>query len=389
MKVKTIKTRKDMALLLNDRMNKTYETLTDRQELEIDTSLVKTYLVEAHSIHRQSHNDIQKLIQKTFTKTRLKASDEIVCLEGDEEFFFIIKTALDKEKVTIYIDATDPRFWLLHSMESSISLDKLYDRLTTDFHEFDNVWILPQLLEEISNRGSLRGLGLDYDRREVPDVDFESEKAPVEFMKMQLWGNQAGKVLKILRHENAFPHSTTLSKVKVKYWSSDDRTNYAIDDIKFNGKITSRGTSFNTHISLTTELYRIYKQLVTNLEKHYALSFQAENSKYKLNGYPLNFYFNQPIADLEKFCESIFSCSFPFKLWGVPIPVNNNFIRVSGFDLHTGAPINFEITHEYIRVYLPKGTCGNSVARFYTNLQHFYDSLITVEAGDGKRIFEF
>jgi len=385
-----IKTRKDMALLLNDRMNKTYQSLKDRQELEVDTSLVKTYLLEAHIVKSQSHNDVKRLIQKTFTKTQLKTSREVSFAEGEEEFFFIINTSIDKEKMTIYIDTTDPRFWMLHSMDSSISLDKLYDRLTMDFHEFDNAWIFPQLLEEISSKGSLRGLGLDYDRREVPDIDFESEEAPVEFMKMQLWGNQAGKVLKILRQKEAFPHSTTLSKVKVKYWSNDKHDNYAIDDIKFNGKITSRGTSFNTHIVLTTELYRTYKQLIKSLETEYALGFEYDdNNKNTFTGYPLNFYFEQPIAKLDKFCESIFSCSFPFKLWGVPVPVNKDFIRVAGFDLHTGAPINFEIKREYIRVYLPKGTCGNSIARFYTNLQHYYDSLITVEGGDGRKIFEF
>ncbi len=384
-----VKTRRDMALLLNDRMNKTYESLKAKQELEIDSSLVKTYLLEAHTIKSESSAEVKKLIQKIFTKTNLRTSDEVSLLEGDEEFFFIMKTAIDKERITIYLDTTDPRFWLLHSMDSSISLDKFYDRLTIDFHEFDNAWLLPQLLEEISTRGILRGLGLDYDRREVPDIDFESEQAPVEFMKMQLWGNQAGKVLKVLRQNEAFPHATTLSKVKIKYWSNEDKESYAIDDIKYNGKITSRGTSFNTHVALITELYRIYKQIITELETKYALSFQSANNNYNFSGYPINFYFEQPIADLDKFCESIFSSAYPFKLWGVPVSVGKRFIRVSGFDLHTGAPINFEINPLYIRVYLPKGTCGNSVVRFYTNLQHYYDSRIKVETGDGRKIFEF
>ncbi len=382
-----VKSRKDMVQLLNDRMNKTYASLLDTQELEIDTSLVKTYLVEAHDLHKSTHENILRLIKKVFTKSNLKTSADISCEEG-EDYFFIVKTLIDKEKITIYIDATDPRFWLLHSMESSINLDKLHERLTSNFHEFDNVWFPSQLLEMIASKGHLRGLGLDYDRRNVPDVDFESQNAPVEFLKMQLWGNEAGKVLEILRRKEAFPHSTTLSKVKIKYWAHEDKESYAIDDIKFNGKITSRGTSFDTHVSLTTELYRKYKEIVSDIEENYSIFLESTNGKQIFNGYPINFYLEQPISDLVKFCKIIFSCTAPFKLWGVPISVSEKFIRVTGFDLHIGAPINFEFKRDYIRLYVPRGTCGNSIVRFYTNLQHYYDSQIKVEAGDGRAIFK-
>ena len=49
-------------------------------------------------------------------------------------------------------------------------------------------------------------------------------------------------------------------------------------------------------------------------------------------------------------------------------------MRVHAVDLHIGAPISFEVTPELIRVYLPSGTCANSVLRLYANLQHFYDA---------------
>ena len=88
------------------------------------------------------------------------------------------------------------------------------------------------------------------------------------------------------------------------------------------------------------------------------------------------------------FCEKVFSCGEPFRLWGVPIRVAEDFYRVEGFDLHIGNPIQFEIAPEFIRVYMPTGSCGNSVVRLYTNLQHHYDALIQAEDGNGRCVFE-
>ena len=98
---------------------------------------------------------------------------------------------------------------------------------------------------------------------------------------------------------------------------------------------------------------------------------------------------DRPISNLEVFCESIFSSGEPFRLWGVPTRLAKDFYRVQALDLHMGTPLQFEIGPQFLRVYLPVGSCGNSVVRLYTNLQHHYDSLIQAQDGDGRRVFEF
>ena len=50
--------------------------------------------------------------------------------------------------------------------------------------------------------------------------------------------------------------------------------------------------------------------------------------------------------------------------------------QVVAVDLHTGDPIDLEVTPSTIRIYLPKGSCGNTVLRIYVNLQHYFDSAI-------------
>ena len=103
--------------------------------------------------------------------------------------------------------------------------------MIADGDHLDSAWLPAQLLQSAGWLGSLRGLGLGFDRRRLQDVDFDAPDAPVEFLKMQLWGNRASEVLDLLRNPVAFPESTTLSKIKVKFWLDGDAEQFAIADI--------------------------------------------------------------------------------------------------------------------------------------------------------------
>jgi hypothetical protein len=309
---------------------------------------------------------------------------------AEEPTLLSVELDVRGERLVIYVDYTNPRYWLLHSMGSSNAMDWLIERSVKATPELDRAWLPAGLLEHISRMGSFRGLSLDYDRRVVPDVDFQAPEIPVEFLKMQLWGNKAGDILGILRAEGAFPHETTLSKVKIKFWldgKSDEE--FSLDDIKYDGKTTARGTSFQSHIALISRVYEIYADQIRKLEENYSIKASVLDGRLFLDGTPINFLFTRPIANLETFCESIFSCGEPFRLWGTPVPLAEDFYRVQAIDLHIGSPLQFEIAPEYMRVYLPVGSCGNSVLRLYTNLQHHYDSLVGNEDGEGRPIFEF
>ncbi len=385
-----VKNRQQMAKLLNERMTRTYTSLSERQKLESDTSLIKTYLVEAHSIGDIHSGDPSKLIKKIFSIKNFGVNINLKIHFTDEATLVNIEAKIGDENVVIYVDFTNPRYWRIHSTGSSNSVDWLIERLLRANPEIDRVWFPASFLEYISKLGSFRGLSLDYDRRKVPDVDFQSTKAPVEFLKMQLWGNKASDILRILREEQAFPHETTLSKIKVKFWlDGENEDDFSIDDIKFNGKITARGTSFQSHISLISKIYDLYAKQVQKLETEYALQFSNDNNKLTIQGSPIIFSFDNEIGDMEVFLKSIFSCGSPFYLWGMPVQISSNYYRVQAFDMHIGSLLRFEVTPNFFRLYLLDGTCGNSVLRLYTNLQHYYDSLVRVEDTSGNPVIEF
>lgn len=382
--------RQQMAKLLEERMTRTYSSLSEKQKLESDTSLIKTHLLESHLPEEADFEQASKYIRGVFSEEMFKkAKAPLLTFADNEEGLLTVETEFKHEHASLYLDYSNPRFWILHSTASSNTLKYIIDRMTKSGPEVDRVWIPSEMLDLLSKFGSFRGLGLDFDRSWLASNE-EDDSPSIDSLKMQLWGNKARDVLDLLERQDAFPDVTTLSKITIKYYLSDkSREEFSLDSIKYNGKITSRGTSFQCHITLVTKLLNDYAFNVTNMEKNYAIKYHTHNGQTVLNGEPLNFILNKGIENLEVFCNRLFSCGDPFRLWGIPIKIGPEFYRIRAVDLHVGSPIDFEISPEFIRVYLPEGSCGNSVIRLYTNFQHCFDSNIQLIDGDGKSVIQF
>jgi len=379
------KDRKQVFAIMDQVMNQTYSSLYDSQEL--DTSLVKTYLVESHLDEDASQISIENYLE-SITQAPLSRNARFQVQSTNDSGLFALTANYKSELVVFYVDLSNPRFWLLHSANHSTSLDDLLLKLIKENEGLDRAWIWPELLNRIAQKGQFKGLSLDFDRRVLPDTDFQLDDS-VEYLKLQLWGLQAPKVLQILGRE--FPNSSTLSKVKIKYWLSGQTNNlFSIDDIKSDGKITARGTSFQSHLALISSLYGDYQAAIKGIETKYALGWhEHEGGAAVLSGEPLNFVFDKPISNLDLFCRHLFNATLPFRLWGVPVRLSESFYRVSAVDLHAGCRLSLEVTPNFIRVYLPSGSCGNTVVRLYTNFKHHYDSKVRVEDSNDTAILEF
>ena len=386
-----ITTRREMAARLEEVMSHAYTELEERQRLDAGTSLLKTYLLEAHSGNAQ-HRDILRFLTAAFSVEALGARSQARVHETDEEFFYRVDATWATNTAEFYVDASDRRFWILHSASNSVKADRILHRVIANDSHLDSAWLPMQLLERVAEMGIFKGLHLDYDHREVPDVEFDVDDAPVEYLKMQLWGNRAQQVLRILRHPDAFPSATTLSKVKVKHFL-DQAANedwFSLDEVKWDGKITARGTSFQSHINLVNSIYTSYADKVRGFEERFSLRYEvrAVNAeRTTMTGEPLNITFSRPIANLPKFLAAIFSGTEPFRLWGTPVSIGREYFRVTAMDLHVTNRITFEVGSDFMRVYLPDGSCGNTIVRLFTNLQHYYDSQVALTAGGGEQLF--
>jgi len=384
-----IATRRDLAGHFEHRMNRSYVALRQGRRLPYDSSLVKTYLVEAHVPGGGGHDDVVRLLRGIACDSTgpFRAPHDAVRETAEELFVaLVLPTARPGAEARIYVDASDPRFWLLHSMEASHRVDWCVQRLTRSSTNLDTAWLFVALLERVANMGAFRGLGLDYDRRPLLD-SHDGDEPTVTFLKMQLWGNRAREVLETLRRAEAFPHETTLAKVKVKFWLDGRREAFSVDDVKFNGKVTARGTSFQCHLALLGELYGRYARIIEAIESRARVTWEEVGGGRRVSGVPVYFRFARDAGTPTELCARLFTCAEPFRLWGVPTPVSDDYIRVSAVDLHAGQPLALEITREWIRVYLHRSSCGNTIARLLTNLQHTIDAQVEAEI-DGLRLSE-
>ena len=122
----SLKNRQQMAHFINERMNKTHQELKETRRLEVESSSAKTYLIEAHLEEEATHDRVYKFLYKYLTSDGFSENLSAMMEETQEEKFFVIRIkGADKNEIVIYIDATDTRFWRLHSMDKSTYVDRI------------------------------------------------------------------------------------------------------------------------------------------------------------------------------------------------------------------------------------------------------------------------
>ena len=116
--------------------------------------------------------------------------------------------------------------------------------------------------------------------------------------------------------------------------------------------------------------------------EEYRLGARQVDGKHIIKGKTIDVTFKKPIPDLQLFISRVFSAAKPFRLWGLESRLEDGYFDVLGTDLHTGDSMNFEITKDFMRIYLSEGSCGNTVLRLLTNLQQYYGRGIACERVD-------
>lgn len=384
-----------MGRMLTERMQGTYRELNDSQRLGSQGALLKTWVVETSGPSTESSGEApDEVLRDAFTTKTLgeKSRPKVTFVAPD---LSVISVKRGNDEIEIFADTVDPRYWLLHSVGRSTSLDWTMERAIRDSMALDTLWLPPATLDWVSSLGHFKGLGLDFDRRPmIGDDDEDDPESQLTYLKMQLWGNKARRVLTTLRDESAFPSETTLAKVKVKYFP--DRRSpevFSVDDVKWNGKVTARGTSYEAHRGLLTRIVSAYSTVVERIERDFSISYDQWSSSsskaaggFHVGGEALVVRLTRPLTDIEAFLTKVFGSSDPFRLWGAPREVGADRFKVEAFDLHVGSPVRFDVSRSLVRIYLPQGACGNTIARFITNIQHHYDAAAVLMTAGGEKL---
>lgn len=367
-----------MARYLADAMFSSYDRYRSDQKLEKDTGLLKSYFIEAHinaNNGETNHDSILDFLCQISQNIHIRVD------ESEDESLFNITHGKD----IYYLDTSDTRFWIIHTLALSTKADKLKNGLIKATPSLDNAWLPAQFLEKISKFGYFKGFGAIHDETTFIDKNTEAD---VENMHLRLWGGSAATVLESLHNSKALMHSLALSSIRLKYWLPGYEDEAVTDNFTFEGKVTALGKSFISHTNLVSRVYSEYTRDIRDIEEELSIRFVPKKGFHTLEGHPILISLTRKLVDLPKFISRVFSSALPFRLWGLPEILGDDFARVYAVDLHIGHKLLFEISTDFIRIYLPKGTCGNTIARFYTNIQQIYDSMASISGGRRERLFQ-
>jgi hypothetical protein len=160
-------------------------------------------------------------------------------------------------------------------------------------------------------------------------------------------------------------------------------------DFYDDGRVTNRSGNFRDHRSQVLFIARVYERLLKSTEEQAWYSVEemgtSSNQLYQFAGAPIVIRFQESLnaAVFEHWVSTTFQRRRNrFRLWGKPTWLGPTKVHVHGVDRHLWQPLFLELTAKGCTLILPKGTCGNVVHRFVTNIQRYLDPAARAHVGD-------
>lgn len=285
--------------------------------------------------------------------------------------------------VSVYVDYADPRFWLLHTAAPVGSADRFISMLVAAHRNVGRAALTSESLAAVAEMGATVALSLDHERQIVEPAAPGAE--PTEFVKARVWGTQAGRVTALMRQFGTLSEGIALSQIRTRY-SPAEEDRFCLSDVRFDGRMVTRGNSFAALESLAGAIRENYSRQVGRIETNHRV--RLEDGDGVLLGRSLAFHLTRPIPDLHRLCGSVFSTANPYLMWGLPVPRGPGSVSARGVDLNLGHRADFEFTPEFIRLFIPRETSGGVVKRFYANLQRHLDPGVRLLDQDEHEILQ-
>ena len=356
-----VEDRNELRELLQERVSTIQADLLDKPKVEAGKNYLKSYLVEAH-------DDISKLIQQVgYDITTKKTSDDLLN----------IQLKLNKKNYYFYVDTINERFPIIHTLADVKISDSLVRKTIKNSHEADNTWFTRQFMLGISEIGELKSFTVKIDRTHF----IKYHPYDIERMSIRLWGKAAKKILTMFETNDQVSNSVAITNVGFKYFNTIDdlRTNEYINNyVTFDGRFTAWGASINPHFSLLEKIRQGYTKQIENIEGGNLIDLSLKSDQ--LGDY-YTIDLETPLTDIERFLSVLLNEHGPVRLYGFYQKASRNFYRVTCVDQHINKRIRLEVMNDKIRVYMHDGTCGNTIPRILTLLQHHLESSTGKEEG--------
>lgn len=352
--------------------SRSYSNLRSDQRLDLEQNLVKSYIIEVHPEKNTGKHQFLKSVLANLGAEAIAANDETL---------FSIR----RGDYVLHCDAFDERFWILHASTPAGWTDGFVDGLTRGSTFVDVAWFHSEAMESLAALGQFLGFTSEYDPRPF-EAAIARDVRPGLTLNFRRPTGDARLDLEKLRQPGMFLDEFGLSSIRLRF--GDGGTDFALADITHSGKFTERGPSFSAHSSLIGSAISAYDSRVRAIEHQLSLSWsRGAQSYWHLEGSSLAIEF-RPFERFDVLLDTMFNGKKPFRLWGLPLDCGDGQFSVHAVDLHVGASLRMDISNGCIRVYLPDGSCGNTVTRLLTQIQRHIDARARIAGPTGTRALE-
>ena len=336
---------------------------------------IKTYIIESNI---SSPSNVSHIPKYSVIKTTDNPNLKIIHLPD------IQPKKGRSEKQLIYLDSSDPRFWLLHTNIGSKRMQYFVNEFVLENNsQLDFSWFASNFLENKCAIGKGEGFGLKYENSFLNGSDFLDE-GPIRRFSMLFWGGRPKDVLDGLKTNPGLVSGVSLSRVKRIFRTEDG---YVKENISRDGQFTlTKGDSIDSHLLAVDNVKMQYESIIQTIENDYRINYTSTENGYNVKGTYSVIKLEKRIDNFKIFLDHLLSGNQPFRIFGLPNKVTKDFASVFAIDLHTNHKFNMEISPNSIRIYLYKNSCGNVLTRLMTNLQQFYDSQITLRGSDNEQL---
>ncbi|MGW1902906.1 hypothetical protein ACWCQB_37320 [Streptomyces hirsutus] len=310
----------------------------------------RTVVLEAHC----EGSDPEAKIHSIFGENNYIATDDA----------FLFRVFVDDGD--FWVDQLGGRFWSIHTSLPMRKISPYLHEKVERRRDLDWMWLPSGHLENVwpsavSNRV----------RTKFHGKDFLTEDDPAQDLTINLSGRGAERLLRHISHDEKYRSAVSFDSVQVTLSNPElGRVNEGVDRM---GRFAASG-DLPYHFQFVDTVIQRYHYFVRLCEgRSLTWSSVGDEGGSRFEGSPIAIRFSRQIPNLEHFVTSLFASRQPFRLWGIP-EVSGDVATVEAVDLHVGQTLRLEIGLRWMRVYLDKGTCGNTIARLVSNLQHRFDS---------------
>jgi hypothetical protein len=368
----SVRSRQELTGKATEYMLALFEQVSAGQRQAYEAGLFKTYFVECNVVDGDGVGRALKAI----------ASVANVSIRPTrEEGFFVALYETQRAQDVYFIDATHPRFWLIHTPTVTGRADRIFQRAIYGLPSLDSAWMPTDMLESIASASDAHiGVGTHFS-----DELFERDPEKRTYFGMRIWGSVAPEVATILRRDALLRRYLAISSIRVKSYFSDVLT--VNDTVYFSGKVTANGNSFTAHLEVVNDIFRErYRNAIeSTLERTASVRVGPAG---RFDAMPLYLDYSQaPVDDVGERLGPLLQGNQPLRFFGVPEDLGSDRYRALVSDLHLAGRFSITLMKEGAQIYVGDGLCGNAIARWTSLFQQSVNATARLRGRADESVF--